>query len=60
MREPDFLLFANDAELLALSGGALILLAGGAVRLDPRPAPPPGPATAIIATTTITQKKRDP
>jgi hypothetical protein len=36
MSEPDFLLFANDAELLALSGGALILLAMAAMRMDRR------------------------
>ena len=36
MSEPDFLLFANDAELLALCGGALILLAMGAMRMDRR------------------------
>lgn len=36
MSEPDFLLFANDAELLAMSGGALILLAVIAMRMDRR------------------------
>jgi len=30
MREPDFLLFASDATLLAMAGGALLLLAVGA------------------------------
>ena len=36
MSEPDFLLFANDAELLAMGGGALILLAVVAMRMDRR------------------------
>ena len=36
MSEPDFLLFANDAELLAMRGGALILLAIIAMRMDRR------------------------
>ena len=36
MSEPDFLLFANDAELLAMGGGALILLAVAAMRMDRR------------------------
>ena len=34
--EPDFLLFANDAELLAMLGGVLILLAVAAMRMDRR------------------------
>ncbi|MCH2487987.1 MAG: hypothetical protein MK010_09635 [Erythrobacter sp.] len=36
MIEPDFLLFANDAQLLAMLGGVLIVLAVGALVMDRR------------------------
>ena len=36
MTEPDFLLFANDAQLLAMGGGLLVLLAVIALAMDRR------------------------